>query len=156
MICRASRDRLALGLRRYVSGKIHNEELDAIAIDWKDQGAAAAKMEAWFLYSDLCQHYAIGKHSLSKEQKRLVAQWIVFLHGNSEYLWPERRWSLAFLPINLLTFGWWGRRKFREFKKAGDIEAWPFLQATDRDRAASQPRFLAGIGRRSASDQNPV
>lgn len=152
MICEQSRDRLALALRRYVAGRISNDDLDSVAVDWRDRGAVAVQQMAWRLYDDLQHHYAKGRHAITSEGKRMIARWIVFLHSDREYLWPD--YSLIQInnwPLDLLTFGWWERRKSvrrKQFEHAGDFTVWPFLKAPDLDDAAQRPRYLAGHHRR--------
>lgn len=148
MICRASRDRLATALRRYVSGRINNDELSDIRVDWRDRGAVAVQNAAWTLYSDNKQHYATGKHAITKDGKRGIARWVVFLHSDEEYLWPEYSFiQIVNWPMNILTFGWWERQKRRrwaELQRAGEFAAWPFSRVADADRVVGQPRFFAG------------
>ena len=148
MICRQSRDRLALALRRYVTGRISNDDLDGIDVDWRDRGAVAVKQMAWTLYSDTKHHYATGKHAITDVGKRIIARWVIFLHSEEEYLWPEYSFiQIVNWPLNLLTFGWWERRKGRrrnEFEQAGEFSAWPFVRMADSDDAARRPRYLTG------------
>lgn len=61
MIHRDSRNRLAEALRHYVSGRITNDELDDVEVDWRDRGAVAVKQMAWQLYDDLRTHYVEGE-----------------------------------------------------------------------------------------------
>jgi len=148
MICRQSRDRLALALRRYVAGRISNDDLDDIDVDWRDRGAVAVKQMVWGLYSDTKHHYATGKHAITDDGKRIIARWVVFLHSEREYLWPEYSFiQIVNWPLNVLTFGWWERRKRhrrKEFEEAGEFSAWPFVRVADSDDAARRPRYLAG------------
>ena len=148
MICRKSRNDLALALRRYVAGRTSNNDLEEIAVDWRDRGAVAVKQMAWGLYSDLASHRAIGKHAISRENKRAVARWIIFLHSDNEYLWPEYSFvQIVNWPMNSLTFGWWERRKdlrLQEFREAGDFAAWPFVSKDDLNKALQMPRYLVG------------
>ena len=148
MICRQSRDRLALALRRYVSGRITNDDLDSIQVDWRDRGAVAVKQRAWGLYSDNTQHRAAGKHAITDDGKREIAKWVVFLHSEQEYVWPEYSFiQIVNWPLNLLTFGWWERHKGRrrkDFQEAGEFSAWPFVRMADLNDAAQRPRYLAG------------
>lgn len=90
-----------------------------------------------------------GKHAITKKDKREVAKWVVFLHSDLEYLWPEYSFIqidlLFYWPMNLLTFGWWGRQKRRrwsEFQEAGDYSAWPFLREAEADRAMAHQGSL--------------
>jgi hypothetical protein len=148
MVDRSSRDRLATALRQYVSSRITNDDLDDVKVDWRDRGAVAVKERAWALYDDTYQHRAIGKHYLSRPARDEISRWIIFLHSDLEYTWPE----FSFLQIvnstmNLLTFGWWERRKqrrFEEFMAAGDFSVWPFVARQDYDAALERPRYLSG------------
>jgi hypothetical protein len=151
MICEQSRDRLALALRRYVAGRIDNDALDDVDVDWRDRGAVAVKWMAWTLYDDTRRHYAKGRHQISRSNRRIIAKWIVFLHSRNEYLWPEYSFAQVYnWPMNLMTFGWWQRRKDRrrqEFEEAGEFAAWPFIAISDLADAAQRPRYLAGCRR---------
>ena len=69
MIDRDSRNRLAEAFRQYASGRITNDDLDAVAVDWRDKGAAAVKLQAWSLYSDLKKHY-VGNRLLPRSKDR--------------------------------------------------------------------------------------
>ena len=79
MIHRESRDRLAEALRQYVSGRITNDELDDVEIDWRDRGAIAVKEMAWQLYDDMRTHYVEGDLGKCSEGRRTIARWVIFL-----------------------------------------------------------------------------
>jgi hypothetical protein len=148
MICEKSRDRLALALRRYAAGRISNDDLDSVEVDWRDRGAVAVKQMAWRLYDDTTYHFAKGRHAINRDGRRIVAKWIVFLQGDTEYLWPDYSFiQIINRPLNLLTFGWWEKRKNarrKEFEQAGDFSAWPFIAMTELNDAVQSPRYLAG------------
>ena len=148
MIDRASRDKLATALRQYVSGRISNDELDEVDVDWRDRGAVAVKERAWSLYDDTCQHRAVGKHYLPRPARDEIARWILFLHSDLEYTWPQFSFlQIVNWPMNLLTFGWWEKRKeqrFDEFAAAGDFGVWPFVAKRDYDASLRQPRYISG------------
>jgi hypothetical protein len=150
MIDRASRDRLALALRRYVSGRIHNDALDNVEVDWRDRGAVAVQEAAWTLYNDHYQHYAVGRNAIPKQARREIARWIVFLHSDYEYLWPQYSFIRAGIPKwlqNLPAFRLLRRREERiwaEFCETGDISCWPFQNQGDLTEARLSPRLLAG------------
>ena len=103
---------------------------------------------AWNLYDDTNCHYAKGRHAINSDAKRIIAKWIVFLHGDKEYLWPDYSFiQIKNWPLNVLTFGWWERRKYvrrKEFEEAGDFAAWPFISIADLNDAARRPRYLTG------------
>lgn len=151
MICRQSRDQLALALRQYVSGRISNDDLDSISVDWRDRGAVAIKEMAWALYDDNKNHYATGRYAIGRGDRHTIAQWIVFLHSDKEYVWP----SYSFIQvnswlINMLTLGWWGQRvtaRRKEFEEAGDYAAWPFVTMADLEELRRQPKYFVGRSR---------
>lgn len=147
MIDRPSRDRLATALRQYVSGRITNDDLDGIDVDWRDRGAVAVKERAWCLYDDLHQHKAVGKYYLPRPARDEVGRWILFLHSDHEYTWPQLSFiQIVNWPLNLLTLGWWEQRKRRrldEFMAAGDFSVWPFVAKQDYDAALRHPRYLS-------------
>ena len=72
MICREARERLALALRRYTVGRISNDELEDVEIDWRDRGAVAVKRMAGRLYSDMKRHYATDRHAIRGELRRTI------------------------------------------------------------------------------------
>jgi hypothetical protein len=151
MICRASRDRLALALRRYAACRISNDALDDTFVDWRDRGAVAVKGMAWRLYSDMERHYATDRHAIRGELRRTIAQWIVFLHSEDEYTWPEYSFTQTEdRLLDLMTLGWIGRRRERrwqEFTSAGEYRVWPFVRGTELAARAKKPRYFAGISR---------
>jgi hypothetical protein len=151
MICRESRDCLALALRRYVAGRISNDDLDRVRVDRRDRGAVAVRRMAWGLYSDTKRHHATGRYAINRDAKRIVVRSIVFLHPDREYLWPDYSPVQIYnWPLNLLTFGWWERRKKvrrEEFERAGNFGVWPFVATTDFEDAIRRPRYLAGCRR---------
>ena len=147
MIHRESRNRLAEALRHYAAGRITNDDLDSVEIDWRDRGAIAVNEMAWGLYDDHDVHKATGRHQLDRDARRAISKWIVFLHSDCEYIWPEYSF-LQFVnwPMNILTFGWWERnkqKKWEEFLEAGDFEAWPFRTKQELDNAIGNPKLLA-------------
>lgn len=152
MICRDSRDRLALALRRYASGRITNDDLEDVIVDWRDRGAVAVKEMAWTLYDDMFQHRATGKRAIVSEERRAVARWIVFLHSDREYLWPAYSFiqtEILWLE-NILTFGLWKRhrqRRWNQYIAAGHFASWPFVSVDDLKLAMQKPRLLTGYSR---------
>ncbi len=88
-----------------------------------------------------------GDSILQKPARDEIARWIVFLHSDLEYTWPDFSFvPILNLPMNLLTFGWWRRHKkkiFEQFTAAGDFSVWPFLTRRDYESSLKHPRYLA-------------
>ena len=160
MIHRPSRDALALALRRYAAKHITNDDLHDVRVDWRDRGAVAVKEMAWGLYDDTSVHRADGKRALNREARREIAKWIVFLHSDFEYLWPQYSFvQIVNWPMNLLTLGWWERRKERrraEFRAAGEYMAWPFVRVSDLKGALASPRYFRGAEARAKEPLPPA
>lgn len=148
MIDRASRTRLAAALRHYVAGRITNDDLDAVEVDWRDRGAVAVHEMAWQLYDDLRVHRVEDRLPRHSPARRAVARWIVFLRSDEEYLWPEYSFlQIVNWPMDLVTFGWWERRKrrrWREFLAAGEFAVWPFIHSSRLERAMAAARPAGG------------
>ena len=151
MIDRDSRNRLAEAFRQYASGRITNDDLDAVAVDWRDKGAAAVKLQAWSLYSDLKKHYVGNRLLPRSKDRRTVARCIAFLHSDEEYCWPDValriRDMLWNLLMNILTLGRWAKKQQEQFKEAGDFEVWPLSSRSQLERVAKRPKLLAGLRR---------
>jgi hypothetical protein len=148
MIHRESSNRLAEALRHYVSGRITNDELDSVEVDWRDRGAVAVQEMAWNLYDDMHTHFVENRMPRGSEARRGIARWIAFLHTDEEYLWPEYSFmQIVNWPMNLLTFGWWEKtrqRRWNQFLEAGDFDVWPFCRRADFEQALRRPRLLLG------------
>jgi hypothetical protein len=157
VIHRESRDRLAVALRQYVSGRVSNDDLDNVDVDWRDRGAVAVKGMAWGLYDDLRSHY-VGDYPLPRGSRgrREVARWIAFLHSDAEYFWPEYDLlRIVNWPMNLLTFGWWERmkrRRWEEFLQAGDFDMWPFCRQEELEAVLRRPKLLSGRAAEQADE----
>ncbi len=138
MVERDARDRLALLLRRLATGRITNDEFED-ALPWGSEDAAiwaVFREGAWCLYDDLDEHRLVGKHRLSRENRREVAKWILFLKSDKEYEWPRHRaWkSLLYWPANVITLGLMARMCRRRWRTDPDRQAWPFRTAEDLQR----------------------
>ena len=78
MIDRISRDKLALALRRYTSGKITNDELNDLELNYQDSAVHEIHFDSWYLYDDTTEHKAVGQYYVSKENRTIIARWILF------------------------------------------------------------------------------
>jgi hypothetical protein len=102
---------------------------------------------AWSLYDDTHLHRARGAHALSGAARDEIGRWILFLHSDLEYTWPEYDFrQVVNWPMNLLTIGWWEQQKQKRFKElttAGDFSVWPFASQSAYAESLARQRYLA-------------
>ena len=148
MIDRDARNNMAVLVRRLVACRITNDDFEEEVPRSDDPAIHAVHGMAWRLYSDLETHFLNGRHSIPKDGRREIARWILFLYSNEEYAWPDYSFFQANdWLMNLLTFGWWERRKesqLNQFKAAGDFNVWPFINRASFDSAVNNPTLLTG------------
>ena len=123
-----------------------------ILTDCPDEALGAISIRAWYLYDDIRTHKLKGKWALTQRSRREVARWIVFLHSDLEYEWPSEQLPgvlgvYGALFANLLTLGWWSRKRSRDQERhlssIGDLDVWPFVRRADFAQANSHPRLLS-------------
>lgn len=147
VIDRSARNETAPLLRQLVAGKITNEEFEDSIPRQSDDGAIAGIADgAWGLYSDTRKYRLTGRDLLSRDTKREVARWVLFLKTDQEYEWPSLPplLDILLLPIYILTFGLAGRLIQRLLDRGGDTKVWPFRREQDYLDAVSEPPYLAG------------
>jgi len=112
----------------------------------------------WGLYDDTRNHKLNGRDKLSEEALRIIARCILFLQTDIEYKWPYFNthsvlfeFSLAEMILSILSLGQYYRDKkkekkqaFKEFKKLGNFNLWPFLEQADYDEQLKHQPFLVG------------
>lgn len=149
MIDRNARNTLALALRRYAAKRITNDELENVFVNRSEDGGVTAIQDmAWRLYDDLACHRADGAHALTKETRRSVARWVLFLRTDHEYSWPHHDFRgsenrLDRFLADLFTAGRSSKRKrddWEIFLDAGDVEVWPFLDIGEEEAARKASR----------------
>jgi len=137
LVDRDDRKQLASALRKLATGKLTNFAFeDLVPFRTQDAGVRAVADHAWYLYSDLHEHELRGEAALTREGRREVARWLLFLDTDVEYEWPDMRWARAALvPFNVLSLGaagaamrWWLARR-------GALDVWPFIRRSDLDVA---------------------
>lgn len=148
MLDRKARDMAAELLRQFASGRITNFELENRWPTSKDPAIHGLASTIWCFYDDFKEHTLQGSFALAPEMRRVIARWIVFLHSNEPYQWPNidypgvrplhRSWITRRLGLlNLIT------RKEQRFIKAGAFEVWPFISAQSFENARRRPRLLS-------------
>jgi hypothetical protein len=148
MIDRKARDKAALAVRRYASGRITNDALEEAFDESDDLAIDALRHEVWAFYSDMKQHKAKGRHALSKEQKRYFAELCIFLKSDQKYVFPDEQYpraSFYSLLFSLVTFGRSEKKRIKKkllWDEAGNIEFWPFQSEMKKHDAIDSFRFL--------------
>ena len=138
MIDRTSRDKLALALRRYTSGKITNYELDDLELNYQDTAVNQIHLDSWYLHDDMTEHKAVGQYCVSKENRTIIARCILFLQSDREFLWIKT--SPKTVLLNILSFGTY----FKINRKKGDFNVYPFYKVKDFKKESLNPKFLHG------------
>jgi hypothetical protein len=148
MVDRKSRRQVAELLRHLVAGLITNDEFEERCPRDSNDSAVRQVLDegAWFLYDDLREHRLTGDRKPSPGTRHNVARWILFLESDLEYEWPvvPLLIRLAFVPINLVTFGFTGRMVQRYASRGGDTDVWPFRRRADYQTALKAPPYLGG------------
>lgn len=176
MVDRERRKKLALHLRHLSVGLISNDDFeDRIMEDVTDgwlpeqyHRAKEAKVDdpiilpmlelCWCLYSDTKRHKLTGGNSLTDEQLKDIARYILFLHSDMEYEWPYIdvtnpliKFSFKDLLLAVLTLGQNIRdenkkrkQQIEELEGKGDMAVWPFFHRHDYEEQLKKQPFLNG------------
>ena len=174
-----ARTELVRLLRRLYCGHITNDQFEDAALLLIRHDRAAAEvynLGARCSYSDNREYRLIGRDALSREERREVARWMLFLKSDRDYLWPawrhfSSRFSLSILcaasVAGELWHGWsgalvaflfalwplaygdnlYGRKTWERTGKADDRAVWPFISKADYEAALKNPPYLFGARR---------
>jgi hypothetical protein len=147
MVDRYARKKLAEELRHLTAGLTTNDAFQSsvCSIKTQDIGYWAVVDQAWFLYSDLSTHRLKGSHALSKDDRRMVGRFVLFLQSGLEYEWPRHPCrGFTRLLAGILSFGKLPKYFDRKWKSTGDFEVYPFIRRSDFENANQNPKLLAG------------
>ena len=145
MVDRESRDKAAEVLRRFISGQITNFDFEAKMPLSEDEVILAVEDSMWCFYDDFRKHKMKGEWKLPKETVEIMSRWIIFLHTNNEYKWP----NFSFAGIRPLEHGWLSKLsgkpiKEQAFMQTGAYSVWPFFDMESYNNALQNPRLLSG------------
>ncbi len=152
-IDREARDRASQIMRDFISGKISNDAFADACPRTEDRAVYAIWDTAWLFYDDFKEHRLAGRYRLSPEQKRACVRWILFLHSDLPYVWPDIRFPGAdpaarvepsIIRRFLSSLNAIGPERAAEFLSAGHYPVWPFQKKADYKRSLNAPRLLAG------------
>ncbi len=141
MIDRASRNRLAELIRSLSSGQISNDEFeDSIPESNDDAIRQVFSHGAWCLYSDMKEYKLKGKDALSRDDRTIVARWVLFLKTDIEYIWPSATFKEDFLKC--ISLGIFGQSTLDKWKVHGNVELWPFSNIEQFNKAKKENGYL--------------
>ncbi len=142
MIDRQARDRAAVVLEEFRSGRLTNFEFENAWGRLKttdDRAIRAIGSMIWHYYDDAVEHRLTGERALGSDAQDLFHRCINFLRTEYEYEWPvDNLATIERLPkgIDALTLGvlsrWLKTRnadRAQQMTQAGDIRAWPFMRS---------------------------
>ena len=80
-----------------------------------------------------------GERKLAPEWKRVIARWVMFLHSDFEYEWPNVSYP-GLRPLERTFY----RKKEKRFMESGDYDVWPFISKASFESAKANPVLLMG------------
>ena len=145
MIDRAARNQAAEIVRRFISGQITNFEFEAKMPNTKDLAVLAIEDSLWLFYDDFKKHKLSGHWKLPDQTKSEMVRWVMFLHTNDEYFWP----NINYPGVRPLQHGFFsklfkGPEREQAFMQAGLYSVWPFINNESFQNAKQNPVLLAG------------
>jgi hypothetical protein len=145
MIDREARKNPAEIVRRFISGQITNFKFEARMPVTKDLAVRAIENSLWCFYDDFKEHSLSGEWKLPDETKSIMARWIMFLHTDEEYRWPNMAWP----GVRPLQHGFFSRlfkgpQREQKFMSAGCYAVWPFINKESFGKARQNPVLFAG------------
>ncbi|MEM6678103.1 MAG: hypothetical protein AAF675_09545 [Pseudomonadota bacterium] len=140
-------------LRDFISGKISNREFEDAQPITHDRAIGAIWDTMWVFYQDGKEHRLEGKYRLPPDQRRACIRWIVFLHSQLLYEWPDiylpgvdpaSRIQDSFLKRLFSLHQDLTKEQTDRFLATGHYPVWPFFRVSDYKRSLSSPRLLRG------------
>ena len=174
MVDRKARREYAQLVRQFISGRMTNDEYEqkffGLRATKKDTALVKIFMEVDTLCEDAYPNKLTQRWQLNNDERRRVAQAVLFLQSGAEYRWLDKLWDgsvflitafFIFLLFALLqetpllirfavsvplvaAWQWYEQWQRKQSAIVGDKEAWPFLHQADLEAARRQPRLLNG------------
>lgn len=148
--------------RNFINGKISNDEFEDSMPNTNDRAVHAIWDTSWVFYDDFKEHRLEGRHTLPSDQKRACVRWLLFLHSDLEYSWPDVRLPGLDPVPRVEPNAWrraWQKANFQDtlapndvdqFLKAGNYKVWPFTTVADYRTALRTPKLLGGRDKTAA------
>ena len=153
MIDRQSRERAAELVGKFRAGTASNDEIFDRWPHSSDAALSQVHLHLWYAIDD-SQTYILKPGNRTDALEGLLRRVEVFLRSDQEYSWPRvAEASVSSIALALLTLGasrLLSAGERRRFRRAGDIEAWPFTCKSDLLGAGDTPSDQARVQRRGA------
>lgn len=159
MVDREARNRTALALRRFASGRLSFDEMEKVLApltrdpdfrlrrkSYTNDAAiheivSSVRGHCWDWEEEMdCDESALqGPEVFGGENRERLSRSVLFLQSNIEYEWPET--GCLSLLLGVLSFGLLAHDTLLP---ETDRSIWPFLRRCDYENALLHPRFLCG------------
>lgn len=149
MIDRNARNLAAQTIRHYVCGVITNREFEERYPRSKvDPIIRTLDDSLWAIYDDIGTHKLTGESAVSRDLKRRIARWLLFLYSDCEYRWPKLS-DAGFR--DLPASSWYGKfirtvfgyeERSLAFMRCGNYGVWPFLTRDEYKNALQNSILL--------------
>jgi hypothetical protein len=116
-------------------------------LDNGDEAVNQVYCRLWYNYCDLRKHRMGLKHDMTRDGRRLVARWIIFLRSGRPYEYP----IYGCLPT-LIAFVTLGLIRKRDPMSFGDSDVWPYLIRDDFLYDLARPKLLNGRSANPSED----
>ena len=147
MIDQQKREVAAKLVRQFRDGEITSDDLES---DWPsrsdDKALGAIESRVWAFYDDHRPRRMVGREAASTEERELLTRYAAFLNSPLPYEWSKSNFYglggcgiMVILSLGLLwPVDWWIKRRNarEEFQLLleGDLDVWPFIRRSERDR----------------------
>lgn len=129
-------------VRHFYSGRMTNDQYEA-AFDRLDESADDAidqiYCKLWTTYCDFKTHKMGRCQGMTREARRMLARWILFLKSDRPYEYPIH--GCHPLLLTILTLGLYRKPAPETF---GDSDYWPYFRESDFREDQRKPVYLAG------------
>jgi hypothetical protein len=128
--------------RHFFAGRITNHEYERACdqiLEHSDDAINQVYCQLWTAYCDFREHRMGRKHGMTREGRRLLARWIMFLKSDRPYEYPIR----GCLPT-LIKWLSLGLIRKPDPMLCGDSDYCPYFRRSDFDCGLENPRYLAG------------
>lgn len=129
-------------VRHFFAGRMTNHQYEKRCDDLLDRADEAVNQiycRLWTTYCDFREHRMGRKHGMTRDGRRLLARWIMFLRSGRPYEYPVH----GCLPsmVAMITFG---LVRMPDPMSFGDADYWPYFRRDDYEYDLARPTYLAG------------